>query len=519
MLFACGTIRRVNRYRAWFWVLAVSAGLFQTWASRFYIEPDGVNYLDVAVAYLRHDWPMALNSYWSPLYSWLLAGVLYVVSPAPYWESTALHVLNFVVFLVALRCGEFFISELIASRKDNADDRLPPYALWWIGYSLLIFASLFLIGIDLDTPDLCVSALVYAAGGLLIRILTGNGTPRTFALFGVILGIAYLTKTVMFLVAFPFLLAAGRRRGTALALACFAAVSLPWIGVLSHSVGRVTYGDAGWTNYVWYVAGSGAALHPPRVIFAAPEVREFATPIRASYPPWYSTYWVEGVRPRFDWRAQLMALKLNAKEYLRELYGQKEYIAAFLLLFFAQPIRRLTAPWPVLLPVFAAFGLYGLVHVETRLVAPFFVLLWLILFSDLRVRGDWLVRFAVLAVMLVTVFKVARADILTRRPAHLQWQVAEAVQQMGVSRGSRVAYFGHTTDDNYWAHLGGFEIAADIQKDAMPAFWSAPQSLRGDIFARLAELDVRAVLARSGPAGEGWQQIKGTPYYVYLLKQ
>ena len=49
-------------YRALFWVLAASAGLFQVWAYRFWIEPDGVNYLDVAAAYLRHDWSAAINT-------------------------------------------------------------------------------------------------------------------------------------------------------------------------------------------------------------------------------------------------------------------------------------------------------------------------------------------------------------------------------------------------------------------------------------------------------------------------
>ena len=510
-------MRAVNRYRAWFWVFAISAGLFQTWVSRFYIEPDGVNYLDVAGAYLRHDWPMAVNSYWSPLYSWLLAAALRLFSPSPYWESTLLHVLNFAVFLAALRCGEFFISELIASRAGDADDRFPEYALWWIGYSLLIFASLFLTGIDLDTPDLCLCALVYIAAGLLIRIRAGRAVARTFALFGVILGIAYLTKTVMFLVAFPFLLAAGRRRGVALALVCFAAVSLPWIAVLSRSVGRVTYGEAGSTNYAWFVASSGAPVHPPRVIFATPEVREFATPVRATFPLAFSVYWVEGIQPRFDWHAQLNSLKRNAKDYIRILYGQKEYIAAFLFLFFAQPIRRLAAPWPVLLPAFSALGLYALVHVETRLVAPFFVMLWLVLFSGLRVRARWMVRFAVLAVVLVTAFKVGRADLMAQRPAHVQWRVAEAVERMGVVRGSRVALFGHTTDDYYWAHLAGVQIAADIPRDSMPTFWSAPPSIRKDIFERLAKVDVRAVLVRSGSPEEGWQPITGTPYYVRLL--
>ena len=266
-------------YRALFWVLAASAGLFQVWAYRFWIEPDGVNYLDVAAAYLRHDWSAAINTYWSPLYSWLLAATIFLVRPSPYWESTLLHVLNFGILLVALRCAEFFISELITARKD---DSLPLWAVWWLGYCLVLFASLFMIGVHLDTPDLCVSALVYAAAGLLLRIRSGQAGPRTVAIFGVILGVAYLAKTIMFLVAFPFLLALGRRRGMALSFACFAAISLPWIVILTHSVRRVTYGDAGWANYVFYVAHSGVPVHPPRIIFASPEVREFATPIQAT---------------------------------------------------------------------------------------------------------------------------------------------------------------------------------------------------------------------------------------------
>ena len=70
--------------RSWFWSFATLAGLIQCWSYRFWIEPDGVNYLDVANAYLRHDWSVAINSYWSPLYSWLLALTFYVTRPSGY---------------------------------------------------------------------------------------------------------------------------------------------------------------------------------------------------------------------------------------------------------------------------------------------------------------------------------------------------------------------------------------------------------------------------------------------------
>src|SRR5579863_565644 len=265
----------MRRQRLGFWLFALAAGLIECWSYRFWMESDGVNYLDVANAYQRHDWQAAINSYWSPLYSWLLATTFDVVRPSAYWESTVLHLLNFVIFLFAFRCGEFFISELVKSRAEKS---IPDWAIWSVGYSLLLFVSLFMNAAYLDTPDLCTSGLVYIAAGLLVRILSGGATLPVFAIFGAVLGIAYFSKTVMFLVAFAFLVAAGRRRGTILAFACFAVVALPWIIILSRSVGHITFGDVGSANYIAYVAHSGTALHPPRIIYTSPEVREFATP-------------------------------------------------------------------------------------------------------------------------------------------------------------------------------------------------------------------------------------------------
>lgn len=507
-------------YRSAFWILAVFSGLFQAWQYRFFIEPDGVNYLDVASAYMRHDWPVAINSYWSPLHSWLLAIALYLIHPSPYWESTVLHALNFVVYLVGLRCGEFFIQELVADRKD---DRIPSWVLWSIGYCLLLFVSLFMVPVAADTPDLYVSAFVYLAAGLLLRIRSGRAELRTYIIFGVLLGLAYFAKTVMFLVAFAFLLAAGLRRGTAIAFACFVAVCLPWIVLLSYSTKHMTYGDAGTLNYEWFVDHAGEALHPPRVVFASPEVREFADPIHETYPPWFEGYyWNQGLRPRFRVNTQMQALRRTASEYFRILAGQKEFIAAWIILFFFAGTRRFDPPWPILFPVLAAIGLYAVVgHVETRLIGPFFLLFWMTLFAGLHVRAPRVLLCVTLAIAAITVFKVARATVQTPlHPVHIQWQTAEALQRMGFSPGTRVAYFGHTSVADYWARLAGFEIAADIQKEAMPEYWSAPPDVKESIFARLSSFGIRAVLASDVPpsSSEEWQAIPGTPYSVHVLE-
>jgi hypothetical protein len=473
-----------HRIRATFWCVAAVAGFLQTWGYRFFIEPNGVNYLDIADAYLRRDWGSALNGYWSPLYSWLLAGVKWLFAPSAYWESTILHLLNFVILLAVLFCGEFFIRELT---KDRREGSLPDWAIWAIAYSLLIFVSLFMNSAYLDTPDLCTSGLIYLAGGFLIRVRSGRATSVTFAALGVVLGFAYFSKTVMFLVAFAFLASIGIRRGTLVSLSCFAAVALPWVIVLSHSVGHFTYGDAGPLNYAWYVAQSGSPIHPPQVIYSSPKVEEFATPIRATYPLWYNPpYWSEGLHPRFDLKAQCAALMRNTAYYLHLLTGQKEFIAGFLLLFLAGP-RLLPIRWYLLIPAFWGLSLYALVHVEARLVGVFFVFFWLALFSCLRVRSQRLVTVAALMIVFATAFKTVKAEVSgSHNSRNVQWVAATQLGQLGLHPGDRVAVLGHTTIADDWAHLGGLRIVADVPLEEMPSYWSATPEKRSEISSALA---------------------------------
>lgn len=125
------------------------------------------------------------------------------------------------------------------------------------------------------------------------------------------------------------------------------------------------------------MAHSGTPIHPHRIVFRAPEVREFATPIRATCPPWFNgPYWLEGLHPRFEWKAQFSVLIRSAKNYFHLLTGQKEFVVGFLILFFTWP-KLQPISWRVLVPAVSGLGLYAIVHVESRLVGVFFVLIWL----------------------------------------------------------------------------------------------------------------------------------------------
>ena len=127
------------------WCTAAFAGLLQAWSQRFYIEPDGVNYLDIAYAYLHHDWHNAINAYWSPLYSWVLALTFWLVRVPLYWESTLLHMLNFAFFLLALFCFAFFFDELTALRSAwlCSEAESAPWLIF--GYAIFTYAALELI--------------------------------------------------------------------------------------------------------------------------------------------------------------------------------------------------------------------------------------------------------------------------------------------------------------------------------------------------------------------------------------
>src|SRR6266536_3691344 len=149
------------------WVVAVSVGAAQAWATRFTMNPDGISYLDIGDAYWRHDWHNAINTYWSPLYSWILGFFINVIKPTPYWEYPLVHLVNFLIYVVALGCFEFFLVTFITSRKHreqflvgHEQVGMPEFFWWVVGYSLFLTASLVLNGLHFATPDICVQAFV-----------------------------------------------------------------------------------------------------------------------------------------------------------------------------------------------------------------------------------------------------------------------------------------------------------------------------------------------------------------------
>ena len=552
--------RNLRILRAFSWTIALTAGFLQTWAARFTITPDGTCYLDIASAYLRSDWHNAINSYWSPLFSWLLALALWVFHPSPYWESTLLHLVNFAGLIAALVCFEFFFSVFVRHERELSPSEPPesavPEIVWWtLGYGLFLSTTLFLLPATDTSPDIWVSAFTYIIAGLILHIRVRGGSWHLFAILGFTLALAYLTKTFYFPITFVFLpaawIAAGNLRHTArqagLALMIFLVLAGPWIYVLSRSRHRFTFGDVGKLAYAIYAGGipqafswqgengTGIPKHPVRRLLSHPRVFEFATPIGGTYPPAFDQpYWMEGARLRFNLHGQLSALRQSFGTLFQIWQNQIEYAVLLLALFFAAAsgiawwnlFRRQAYLW--LPPLVACCG-YAIVLVEFRYVAPFILLLWLAAISSLLYSRSEVPRrflfaliFAVLCVTGLRAAKFAVTDSLSIRSNHenVDWEVAQGLHHLGLQPGDSVAGLSRVAEAQ-WARLAGLKIVAEIPLGDENVFWVADREGKQNIFRVLAGTGAKILITKDPPPSaikEGWIPLGNTSFYAHPLE-
>ena len=104
----------------------------------------------------------------------------------------------------------------------------------------------------------------------------------------------------------------------------------------------------------------------------------------------------------------------------------------------------------LLLPAVTAFALYALVHLESRYIAPFAALLWMVPILAARWKDSpdgqgWLDRAALIAALFLTVpvaFHTASDAWLMRNLPNVHWNVAADLRRLGVKPGDRVAATG-----------------------------------------------------------------------------
>jgi hypothetical protein len=553
------------------WSLAIILGFVHVWANHHYlVNSDAMSYLDIAEAYLRRDWLAAVNTYWSPLYSGLIALALCLVNPSPYWKFAVLHLVNFAIYLFALGCFGFLMREQLrrnrAERAEVAYLTLPEWGLMALGYSLFIWSSLFLVTVSFESPDMLVAAFVYLASGILLRIRRRPRRWLPFFLLGLVLGFGYLAKSVMLPLALVFIVAGMLATGSlreglpriVVTILLFVVVAAPFVLSLSRSKGRFTTGETGRLNYFWTTnrlpfyhwqgetPGTGQPLHPTRKIFDDPPAYEFGDPVGGTYPVWYDpTYWHEGGINHFAFKQQVRIVVENAKRYyeLFHLWGLQYGLLVGLLTLYlmglkARTLRKdLIRQWSLILPAMAGIGLYLLVNVQGRYVASFVVLLWLALFSAVRLpeqpQSEKLINsitiILIASMIFTTIASSSRETTLTISQLvagenvldHEQWQVAEGLRESGLNPGDRVAFIGDSFRA-FWAHLLGARVTAEIRKDRISSFWEADARVKSEVIKAFAGTGAKVMVAERPPHGtdlNGWKKIRSTEYYVYMLDQ
>ncbi len=514
--------------------LAVGFGAFTTLADRDLQGGDSISYLDIAHAWALADFSAAVNAFWSPLYSWLLALMLVVFRPEPDWEFPAVSAVGFAIYLAALGCFLFFWRAVGNWRRTVMGEGagFSPAAWVALGYALFLWSTLHLGRLTRSPADLLMAACVYLACGHLARMASGDLRPAGFAWFGVALGLGYLAKAPMFPLSLALLVVAlilARSPRLLLpALAALLALSLPWIIVLSRQKDRLTYGDTGHLNYAFHAnrapmfywqgepQGSGTPVHPPRNLHSSPDLFEFARPGYGSYPIWYDpSYWNEGLWPSFDLEQQWSATKRTLSRYLSILRGRLDLVLVAIAILVHAAVyspagasvdRRIRA-WFLFLPALAGFAMYSLVYVEHRHIAVFVVAFWAAIFASFTFPGssrtatmaNGLAGCVLAGTLIILLLGVPGGlQAIRERPDRVHWRVAQELARRGARPGDRIMVLGSALWQAPSAHLARVQITAEIPGVEAVAFWTAVRPIQSSVMERAAATGIRLAVADCG---------------------
>ena len=492
------------------------------------------------------------------MYGVLVSTVLQIVHPSISSEFPVVHLIGLAIYVIAMACFDFLWSEfgqILIERTDSRQGHwvtFPQWAWYILGYSLFLWVSLQLIEVLPEGPDMLLSAGVYLASALILRISRDQAKLSTFALLGLALGLGYLTKAILFPLSFVFLGIAAfttfkkkhSLMGPAVATLVFLLTSSPLIIALSHAKGRLTFGDSGKINYLWHVDGvrwiwwlsdfpnSGSAIHPPRMPLDKPPIYEFATPFVATFPPWYDpSYWYDGMSPHFDVHKQVHALIEGVGIYHGLFLKPGAALIAIALILFwmgGASARELAGRLDVLSPPIAALILYAMVHVEPRYVGCFLLIFWGGVLCQIRLwESEFarrLLKFSALAIVLVYsvelcigALSAARDERNLSREMQVEIEAAEGLVQAGLQPHDRVAVIGGISG-MVWARLDKLQVVASSSEAADS--WMQDAGVRSRALSAFAATGAKAIVAERArpPEGpDGWKRIGQTPYYLYAL--
>lgn len=546
-------------------------GLIDAWAGRqSYVAGDTVSYVDMTREIAGGDIQHAVNGQWSPLYPAVLAVFIRPFQSDSLLEFSMIRGANFLIFVTTLALFHLFLTRFLRLCYDRFGATTESSPLFSrsqfsiVAYALLAWGCFGLTIVSRVNPDLCVAAMTFAAATMLLSFKEGHVSRSRFVLFGAVLGIGYLFKAIFFPLAFLFLVAAALESKVwavkwrlSLSLLMFLLIASPLIAALSMKYGHLTYGETGKNTYrtdvlfmplVHWQGGpprAGIPEHPTRKILENPDVYEFASPISATYSPWYDpTYWNAGAVLRLDVWKYGRAIIRNLKRIAVILWFE---IPVVVVLVIARRYSRID----ISVRYFRSLWLVGIGNlaiytgllVEARYLAGCLPLLAILSLAAIRVRtansartmAASLVGLLLLGIAVEIGPRLAKAAavlVATRGDVRDDaWLVADEFKRLGVKSGTPVAAMD-VQDQWHWspARIGNWALLARVSivsevfqldpNDGMQ-FWQVSPERQAKALDALRGTGARVVVASGTPASAnttGWVRIRRSDYYYRFLE-
>jgi hypothetical protein len=483
----------------------MDAWFFQRWN----VDPDGVSYVDLALAFAAHGPSALVSGYWSPLFPALLGIAYKIVPPTIETMYRTAHAVSFGLFVVTTFSFAGLLRKLSARasafRESGARAQVAAVAIAWCAYALLVLKG---VGVRLVTPDSGVCLVTFWVTGELLALRDAPWRASRWMRLGLVLGLSYWWKAILFptgLVAFAAaaVVALRRhdaRRGPLAGAAAYAAVALILMVPVSRVAGRVTFGETGRINYLWYVNNVPYVWNrcrDPRVSDAFTErfgrVRAdsvvFLDPLTCALPEmvaevtqplWFDvSQWYREAHAAPTLELQSRAIGNNARFVVDALSEYAPFAFPVLLIAGLAALAMGGVPrtsWPVAALLLAPTASYLIVYVELRHVSPFFVVAaaavpLLVLRAGARARplfwtlaaivfGDTAVRLSTQTLIELTFVRHAVRGTMPDRSSDSQ-RVARALAAAGLAPGTRVVGINNLWNAE-WAQLAGLRIRAEI---------------------------------------------------------
>jgi hypothetical protein len=496
------------------------------------VGADGLAYLDVARAYVRHDWHTSINGYWGPLYAWLLAIGMRLFHPGIRGEFAMARALNFALFAAALYTFNRYWHAVAdwSRRIDDGDTPIPVSSpLAWILLGYLLFTVNFIWSLDAVNPDILVATFVFVIAAFLFKLHDGSQHGNGgYVWLGLLLAMGYYAKAILLYFA-AFVLGAvviqgfrsRRLRGPLTAVLVFVILVAPFVVLLSRTVGHFTAGDSGRLNYAWFVngpetktwmkdapGGAPVPFYPGAVVFNSPRVFRLPSLAGVTYAPWYdASRFDKRSHPTFNLRDQLRQLAINLRYPREQLLGTGAALTVpWLILLWNAPrasLRNLSTTWFCTLPAVAVIGMYLLVHLVQRFVLGFSLVLWGAIWASVFLPPglQLLARRVMLAGILVFAAYTMPGllhYVVSQRTESVgrDLVIAEALPRYGIAPGDAVASIGDG-QEAYWAHFADVPVVAEVWSIDSAGFWSAPPETQQAALRSMADSGARAVVWRA----------------------